>query len=132
MNNKFFITHIFFEFTQCYRVYHSESIHNLFTFIGVNQYFLFQKTRSHLFGNIVLSGGNTMYPGFAGRLEREVAALAPPSCTPKVVTHPSGTNSAWLGGSIMASLPSFGQRCISKKEYEESGPSVVFRNCLPF
>ena len=31
--------------------------------------------RKHLYENIILSGGSTMYPGFPTRLENEVAAL---------------------------------------------------------
>jgi actin-related protein len=35
--------------------------------------------RASLFGNIVLSGGNTMFPGFADRMQKEIVALAPSS-----------------------------------------------------
>lgn len=30
-----------------------------------------------MFANIVLSGGNTMFPGMAGRLQKEITALSP-------------------------------------------------------
>lgn len=33
-------------------------------------------------------------------------------------------NSAWLGGSVLASLGTFHQLWISKQEYEEVGPNV--------
>lgn len=33
--------------------------------------------RKELFGHIVMSGGTTMYPGIAQRLEKEIKALAP-------------------------------------------------------
>jgi len=32
---------------------------------------------------------------------------------------------SWVGGSILASLGSFHQLWISKKEYEENGPGIV-------
>lgn len=35
--------------------------------------------RRELYGNIVLSGGTTMYPGIADRLQKELAHLAPSS-----------------------------------------------------
>ena len=35
--------------------------------------------RRDLYGNIVLSGGTTMFPGIADRMQRELTALAPSS-----------------------------------------------------
>ena len=35
--------------------------------------------RRDLYGNIILSGGNTMLPGIADRIQKEIGALAPPS-----------------------------------------------------
>jgi len=40
--------------------------------------------RKDLYGNIVLSGGTTMYSGIAERLSKEVTALAPSSMKIKV------------------------------------------------
>jgi actin-related protein 4 len=36
---------------------------------------------------------------------------------------------AWIGGSILASLGSFHQLWISKKEYEEHGANIVEKRC---
>ena len=33
--------------------------------------------RNDLYANVVLSGGTTMYPGIADRMQKEIAALAP-------------------------------------------------------
>merc|ERR1712100_1005102 len=33
--------------------------------------------RKDLYGNVVLSGGTTMYPGIADRMQKELTALAP-------------------------------------------------------
>jgi actin-related protein len=38
-------------------------------------------------------------------------------------------SSSWLGGSILASLGTFNQLWISKKEYEEIGPSIIETKC---
>ena len=35
--------------------------------------------RRDLYGNIVLSGGTTMFPGIADRMQKELTALAPSS-----------------------------------------------------
>ncbi|KAE9451441.1 hypothetical protein C3L33_16685, partial [Rhododendron williamsianum] len=57
--------------------------------------------RKDLYGNIVLSGGSTMFPGIADRMSKEITALAPSM-----------------------------QMWIAKAEYDESGPSIVHRKCF--
>jgi actin-related protein len=86
--------------------------------------------RKDLYGNIVLSGGTTMYPGIADRMTKEITALAPPSMKIKIVAPPERKYSVWIGGSILASLSTFQQMWISKQEYDESGPSIVHRKCF--
>lgn len=86
--------------------------------------------RKDLYGNIVLSGGSTMFPGIADRMSKEVAALAPNSVKVKVVAPPERKYSVWIGGSILASLSTFQQMWITKAEYEESGPPIVHRKCF--
>merc|ERR1712140_118671 len=44
--------------------------------------------RKDLYGNIVLSGGTTMFTGIAERMQKEITALAPPSMKIKIVHHP--------------------------------------------
>ncbi|KAI3793341.1 hypothetical protein L1987_35958 [Smallanthus sonchifolius] len=83
--------------------------------------------RKDLYGNIVLSGGTTMFPGIADRMSKEITALAPSSMKIKVVAPPERKYSVWIGGSILASLSTFQQMWISKVEYDESGPSIVHR-----
>ena len=83
--------------------------------------------RPMLYGNIVLAGGNTMFPGLEDRLGKEVAALAPPSTKVDVVAPPDRALSAWVGGSIMSSLSTFGSQCMTREEYEDVGPGIVHR-----
>merc|ERR1712023_609504 len=85
--------------------------------------------RKDLYGNIVLSGGTTMFDGIADRMEKEIKALAPASMKIKIVAPPERKYSVWIGGSILASLSTFQQMWISKQEYDESGPSIVHRKC---
>nr|XP_019703219.1 actin-66-like [Elaeis guineensis] len=63
--------------------------------------------RKDLYGNIVLSGGSTMFPGIANRMSKEITALAPSSMKMKVVAPPERKYSVWIGGSILASLSTF-------------------------
>ena len=74
-----------------------------------------------LYANIFLSGGSTLFPGMAERMQKEIAALAPPTKI-KVLAPPF---SSWAGGSILASLSAFQERWILKQEYEETGPSII-------
>ena len=80
--------------------------------------------RKDLYGNIVLSGGTTMYSGIADRMQKEITSLAPSSMKVKIVAPPERKYSVWIGGSILASLSTFQQMWISKQEYDESGPSI--------
>ena len=86
--------------------------------------------RKSLYSNIVLSGGNTMCPGFPERLNKEIIALAPSAMNVKIVAPPERKFSVWIGGSILASLTTFQKMWISKKDYNESGPTIVHRKCL--
>uniref|UniRef100_A0A0M3HFE0 Actin n=1 Tax=Ascaris lumbricoides TaxID=6252 RepID=A0A0M3HFE0_ASCLU len=104
--------------------------------------------RKDLYANNVLSGGSTMYPGIADRMqaihsfclstrraqqsffEKEITALAPSTMKIKIIAPPERKYSVWIGGSILASLSTFQQMWISKQEYDESGPSIVHRKCF--
>ncbi|KAG8222289.1 hypothetical protein J437_LFUL001831 [Ladona fulva] len=83
-----------------------------------------------LYANTVLSGGTTMYPGIADRMQKEITALAPSTMKIKIIAPPERKYSVWIGGSILASLSTFQQMWISKQEYDESGPSIVHRKCF--
>jgi actin-related protein len=86
--------------------------------------------RTALYTNIVLSGGNTMLPGISDRLKKEITALAPSTTEVNVVAPPERKYSVWIGGSVLASLQSFQKMWITKKEYNECGPTVTHRKYL--
>jgi actin-related protein len=71
-----------------------------------------------------------MYPGIADRIEKEVKALAPSAMRVKLIAPPERKYSVWIGGSILSSLNTFESMWISKREYDESGPSIVHRRCF--
>ncbi|KAG8736811.1 actin [Ceratobasidium sp. 414] len=102
----------------------SSGIHDL-TFNSIMKCDL--DVRRDLFGNVVLSGGTTMYPGIADRMQKELTALAPSSMKVKIVAPPERKYSVWIGGSILASLSTFQNLWCSKQEYDESGPGIVHR-----
>merc|ERR1719150_1679694 len=63
--------------------------------------------RKELYANTVLSGGSTMFPGIAARMQAEIVKLAPKSMKIKIVAPPERKYSVWIGGSILASLSTF-------------------------
>ena len=86
--------------------------------------------RKDLYANIVLSGGSSLFPGFAERMQKEITAAAPNNTKVEVIAPPERKYSAWIGGSILASLPTFKSMWISKEEYDECGASIVHRKCF--
>ena len=86
--------------------------------------------RKDLYANTVLTGGSTMFPGIADRMQKELSGLAPPTMKIKIIAPPERKYSVWIGASILASLSTFQQMWISKQEYDESGPSIVHRKCF--
>merc|ERR1712098_43354 len=58
--------------------------------------------RKDLYANTVMSGGTTMYPGIADRMQKEITALAPPPSRSRSLLHqrgstPSGSEDpSWL------------------------------------
>lgn len=85
------------------------------------------ETASDLSKNIVLSGGNTMFPGIVERLSKELTAKT--SGSVKVVADPERKYYAWIGGSVLASLSTFQDMWIRKEEYDACGPGIIHRKC---
>ncbi|VDI31508.1 Hypothetical predicted protein [Mytilus galloprovincialis] len=49
--------------------------------------------RQGMYENTVLSGGSTLYPGFADRIQKEIVQLTPPNTAVKVLAPPERYNS---------------------------------------
>ena len=78
---------------------------------------------SDLYQNVVVTGGSSMFTGFADRLENEISTLAPYEYKSNVhIDAPLDRQyTPWTGGSIVASLPSFHNKWTTKQNYEENG-----------
>ncbi|MBS7248466.1 MAG: actin family protein [Candidatus Freyarchaeota archaeon] len=83
--------------------------------------------RRELYGNIVLSGGSTMFPGLRERLHKELSELVPENVEIKIIAPPERQYSVWIGGSILASLRTFQKMWVTRKEYQEGGAAVIHR-----
>ena len=86
--------------------------------------------RKDLYANTILSGGSTMYPGIADRMQKEISAFAPPTMKIEIIAPPERKYSVWIGGSILASLSSSDHLWVYKYEYEESGSTILHRKCF--
>jgi actin len=86
--------------------------------------------RRELYGNIVLSGGTTMCKGLPERLEKEMCNLDHSNAVLKVIAPPERKYSVWIGGSILSSLTTFQHQWVLKREYDESGPTIVHNKCF--
>ncbi|MCJ1399253.1 NuA4 histone acetyltransferase subunit [Xylographa trunciseda] len=87
--------------------------------------------RPHLLANVVVTGGASLMQGFTERLNYELTQLY---AGPRVRISAPGNMyerkyASWIGGSILASLGTFHQMWISKKEYEEHGAGIVEKRC---
>ncbi|KAM6109740.1 actin-like protein 7A [Phoenicopterus ruber ruber] len=80
-------------------------------------------------GNILLCGGSTMMERFADRFQMELARMCP-SDNFITAASPQRKSSVWIGGSILASLHSFQELWVYRSEYEERGPSCIFKKCF--
>jgi actin-related protein len=86
--------------------------------------------KRELYGNILLAGGTSMMRGLSDRLKKDVKALAPSSMNAEVYDPPERLYSAWLGGSILASLSSFRDMFVSKADYQNFGASIIYQKCF--
>ena len=86
--------------------------------------------RKTLYSHMVLAGGSTLFRGFGNRLLKEVKELAPKDVKIRIAAPPERAYSAWIGGSILASLATFKKMWISSEEYQEEGKSILHRKCL--
>ncbi|OVA13853.1 Actin-related protein [Macleaya cordata] len=74
-----------------------------------------------LYESIILTGGSTLFPRFAERLERDLRPLIPDDYQVKITSQEDPILGIWRGGSLLASSPDFESTCVTKSEYEELG-----------
>lgn len=100
--------------------------------------------RRALYGNIVLSGGSTLFKDFSKRLQRDLGTIVdtrlqyvksiksdsiintktPSKIDINVLSHSNQKHAVYTGGSFLASLDAFPKYCHSKAEYDEFGPNI--------
>ncbi|XP_022299878.2 uncharacterized protein LOC111108355 isoform X1 [Crassostrea virginica] len=78
-------------------------------------------SRKRMYRAVYLSGGVTMLPGFAERLQSELQKLAPPSVMVEVHASPQRYHSAYIGACSLARMEQFQQICITAEEWKKDG-----------
>ena len=87
--------------------------------------------RRQLWKNIILSGGLSKVHGFRSSVEHYLAAKKPDGYSVMVLPPMhgmlSGPLAPWTGGSIVGSLDTFSEMCITSEEYNEYGIQILER-----
>jgi len=86
--------------------------------------------RKDLHGNIILSGGTSLFPNLETRMQRDIDEVTPQSVQTRIIAPPERKYSVWIGGSILSSLSTFRQMWISRADFEECGAGVVHKKCF--
>ncbi|CRH03915.1 actin-related protein, putative [Plasmodium relictum] len=91
--------------------------------------------RKDLLQSIILTGGSSLFPGLVERLfnslrEKECFSQSLKLKILNMTSLVENKYSSWLGGSILASLGTFQQLWISKKEYLDYGHKIIFDRCF--
>ncbi|KFQ56396.1 Actin-1, partial [Nestor notabilis] len=86
--------------------------------------------RRSLYGNVLLSGGSTLFRGFKERLQKELQAGVPSTARVKIISPQDRVYSVWIGASILASLRAFRNMWVTRDDYYEAGPTVLQRKCF--
>jgi|ERR1712137_896948 len=88
-----------------------------------------EEIREELFGNIVLTGGGSKFPGLTVRLRKELCAMAP-SMPVFIIESEHAEHLSWNGASSVYSAPDFDPSWFTYEQYEEYGPAMIHTRCL--
>ncbi|SBT72283.1 actin-related protein, putative [Plasmodium malariae] len=91
--------------------------------------------RKDLLHSIIVTGGSSSFPGLIERLynslkEKECFTQSIKLKILNMTSYVENKYSSWLGGSILASLGTFQQLWVSKREYLDSGHKLIFDRCF--
>lgn len=81
--------------------------------------------RADMLVNIICTGGSVKFNGFKERFLNEIKKLVSPRIRTKIIATDYCDISAWIGGSIMASLSTFPNIAVSSEEYKENGKDII-------
>ncbi|XP_014666700.1 PREDICTED: actin-related protein 6-like [Priapulus caudatus] len=84
-----------------------------------------EEMQPHLYMNIVLTGGNMLFPGIQERVYKEVRALAPDYYKVNVHCPENAITYAWTGGkALVGEQNTFKKMSVTREQYEEHGQNI--------
>ncbi|XP_007567552.1 actin-related protein 6 [Poecilia latipinna] len=83
-----------------------------------------EEMHPHFYQNIVLTGGNLLFPGFRERLEAELRSLVPAHLPVNVFLPENPVCYSWEGGKLLAHSPDYDEMVVMREDYEENGHIV--------
>ncbi|XP_058045857.1 actin-related protein 6 isoform X2 [Ahaetulla prasina] len=83
-----------------------------------------EEMQPHFFKNIVLTGGNSLFPGFRDRVYSEVRCLTPTDYEVSVVLPENSITYSWEGGKLISENDDFEDMVVTREDYEENGHSI--------
>uniref|UniRef100_A0A1A8L864 Actin-related protein 6 n=1 Tax=Nothobranchius pienaari TaxID=704102 RepID=A0A1A8L864_9TELE len=83
-----------------------------------------EEMQPHFYQNIILTGGNTLFPGFRERLEAELRSLVPAHLPVSVILPSNPVSYSWEGGKLLAHSPDYEEMVVTREEFEENGHAV--------
>ena len=86
--------------------------------------------KSEIFGNIVISGGNTNFKGFNNRFLLEMKKKVKDEFEIKIHDVEDKIRAVWEGANIFSMKSFMESNWISKMEYEEYGKTILHRKCF--
>jgi len=98
-------------------------------------------TRKGLYDAIILSGANTMFPGFSSRIKSDVTKLYKENVLKdvnrevkiniKIIDTPRRKYSVFMGACFLSNFYTNNQESywITKQEWEDAGPKIIYQKC---
>lgn len=83
-----------------------------------------EEMQPHFYQNIVLTGGNTLFPGFKERMEAELRSLTPAHLPVSVHLPDNPITYSWEGGKLLAHNPDYDEMVVTRDDFEENGHFV--------
>lgn len=80
--------------------------------------------------NTIVTGGTTLLQGFTKRLGSELIALESQTGHIKLKNASNPVTATWNGASVISSLSTFSQQCITTDQYAEYGSQIVHMKCF--
>lgn len=85
--------------------------------------------RVNMLSNLLFTGGNTMFPNLEKRFKYEFNKINN-KIPIGVVDNPYKMDASYMGSCMMTSLSTFENEIINKRDWEESGDSLIYRKKL--